>query len=238
MKQAVPSTISFRNIPHNFLENIKNKTIINLYSRFNFLSFTFRRYNEQERKNNQESIENLLFHSLKDFKFMTIYLCNNNQNKQAFFINNKTKSDKELEDKSIPIIVNAFFCVDEKFLIIEQINLSTIKSLINKLQGREITVLNTSPKFDTLEKTSSEKQMKEEIDNFCHEFQSEINQNVFVKATISPVAGFIIRRFLYPSHYFKDSSFFNLYDENKKKEENKKTKLSKLFTCTNVVQHA
>lgn len=102
-----------------------------------------------------------------------------------------------------------------KFLITEQNNLSVIKSLINKLQDKEITVLNAGPKFDILEKTSSEKWLKEEIDNFCHDFQSEINQNEFVKATISPVAGKIIRRFFYPSHYFKYSSFFNFYKKKK-----------------------
>lgn len=99
----------------------------------------------------------------------------------------------------------------------------------------EIAIINTGLEFDILEKTSSEKQLKEEIDNFCHEFQSEINQNGFVKATISLVAGYIFRRFFYPSHYLKDFSFFNLYDENKKKEENKKIKLFTLlllFTCT------
>lgn len=79
--------------------------------------------------------------------------------------------------------------------------------------------------------------MKKEIENFCFHFQSQINKSQFVKATILPISGYIIRRFFYPNYYFRDSSFFNFNDGIKLNEENLKTKLYKLiFSCPNVVQ--
>ena len=55
--------------------------------------------------------------------------------------------------------------------------------------------------------------IKEEIDNFCFNFISEIKVNNFVKDTIYPLAGYIIRSFFYPAYFFEDPSFF-IFDEN------------------------
>ena len=227
MKQVMTSTLSFRNVPKNILDGIENQTIKELYSKFNFLYFSFQRYSEQERKDNQESIINLLFYSLKDFKFVTV----NFQNIQTQINNTKSESEHILTD------IDAFFCTEENCIIIQQINLSTIKSLISRLQEKKVVILNTGLEFDIFKDSQNEQNLREEINSFCSKFISEINKNDFVKATISPIAGYVIRRFFYPSHYFSDSSFFNFFDEYKRKEENMKTKLYKMiFQCPNIVQ--
>lgn len=64
---------------------------------------------------------------------------------------------KNLKINLFQSLLMRFSVLMTKFLITEQTNLSVIKSLINKLQDKEITVLNSGPKFDILEKTSSEK---------------------------------------------------------------------------------
>lgn len=114
--------------PRIFLITFLTKLLWNFIQNLTFFYFSFQGYNEQERKNSQKSIENLLFYSLNDFKFITIHLSSNNQNNHTSFIHNKEELNSKFEDKTNLINVNAFFCVESKCLIIEQINI-----LINAL---------------------------------------------------------------------------------------------------------
>lgn len=120
------STLSFCNVPKAIF--LENNEMIELYSKFNFLYISFQEFKKQDKINRQELIVNLLFYSLEDFKLITINL------------NNLIDTD-----------INAFFCAEGKFLIIDRIDISAIKSLINKLRNKKITILNTGQEFDIFE---------------------------------------------------------------------------------------
>ena len=229
------SLVSFHSVPKQKLQGISNNEIKNLYSKFVFLYFSFKRYKKQEGINIQSSIEKLLYYSLKDFKFITVNLNDINQNNQKLFNSNVTNEKSDTETPTTDI--NAYFCCEDKFIIVKQINILIIKTLIEKLKDEKIEILNVSENINLFKKEPNEINAKNEIKNFCQYYQAEINKNKFIKSTISPIIGYTIRRFFYPNYFFKDSSFFDLYRASKSKEEMIKTKLFKLlFECKNNVQ--
>lgn len=62
-----------------------------------------------------------------------------------------------------------------------------------------------------------------EIKNFVMRFQKIIKRNKFIFNTIYSIAAYMIRRYFYPSDFFKDSSFFTLNSSTRKNsnQENK-----------------
>lgn len=58
----------------------------------------------------------------------------------------------------------------------------------------------------------SDTSITEELTNFCKHFQLDIKNNEFIKYTIETIFVYLIRRFYYPSTFFKDPSFFRIED--------------------------
>ena len=127
-------------------------------------------------------------------------------------------------------LFNAVLCVEKHCLIIEQINFTFFKEIIQKLKAQEVALINLSNIHDDESvETLEESQAKEETDNFCSMFIKEVNQNDFVKLTINPILGYVIRRFFYPTKYFKDPSFFIFDEKNYSKDQKYKTEFINLL---------
>lgn len=62
-------------------------------------------------------------------------------------------------------------------------------------------------------KKSNNDEIIEEINNFTNKFRLIIKNNSFLKKTIDPIICYMIRRFYYPSNFFKDQSIF-IFDKN------------------------
>lgn len=75
------------------------------------------------------------------------------------------------------------------------------------MKNNKISIINVNK--ESIDDSKEEELAKREITNFCDNFQNEIKQNFFVKNTISPIVCYLIRRYFYPTEYFKDASFFD-----------------------------
>lgn len=207
------SDIFFKNIPEqykSYIDNIQNTVIKKIYSKFSFLIL--------EKQSNNDKTESYLLNYLKNYKFATYYLTKaNNHNEHV----QTKKSDQNscFENQE----TDAIIAIEDKCLIIEQINPFLINNIITTLQTQQIIILNTRMT------TNSNKESIEEIDNFCSSFDQEIRNNYFVKKTIRPLIGYLIRRYFYPTDYFSDSSFFNFKQINKSKEKDLKEKLYQIL---------
>lgn len=168
--------------------------------------------NEKENDNNESLIESNIYDFLKDFKFITYYI-----------IENQKYNDLSKNTALHPIDV--VFCIEKKCLIIEHIEVLNVKNIINNLKILQISIINANRNPIIFQKDSKEEAL-EEIQKFCSSYYSEINNNQFVKKTIYPIAGYIIRRHFYPTNYFEDQSFFHFYST---EENNYQTNLQDFF---------
>ncbi|KAK8842215.1 hypothetical protein M9Y10_026446 [Tritrichomonas musculus] len=128
---------------------------------------------------------------LKNFKFITCYLYPHN-------LSNNDVSNSRCETAFATI------CDEEQCIIIEKIDISTIDQIINEVKKNGSVVI----KVNNGGNSTGDNQSKEEIDNFVSYFSKEIKNKEFIRKTIRAVACYIIRRFFYPTEYFKNPSFF------------------------------
>ena len=145
-------------------------------------------------------------------------------------MNSNPNKDKD-GINSVSQCVNAILCYERECIIIEQIKTELISQILLKLE-KQASLLNISPVFEIKERTINEIQAKEEVDNFSLHFLNDIQNNEFVKSTISPILGYFIRRFFYPTHYFNDTSFFHSFDE---QEDNTAFFMLNLFSAENTI---
>ena len=205
-------TLSFGDIPQELQEmrkNIKDNTIKKLYSNFNF-HYLSSSTNETIDYN---SIKTYLFQYLNEFKFLT-YQMSKSIEKESGLIN-KTK---------------LIICVENQCLIIDSVNSDLILEIINNL---EISKIDISPETNENSKTKEELAAYEEVTNFCSHFQTHIKKNLFVKSTIFPIVSFIIRRFYYPTNFFKDQTFFIFDTKENTIEQNFQTNFENIISSKN-----
>ena len=164
---------------------IKNNVFRKLYSNFNFLYFPYGFFNQNNDQTNQ--IIDFLFSYLKEYKFISY--CITTANKNAF-------------------IGDVVICAETICVMIEKTNIEVMNELIKKLKDEKIFIIDSNIENVNERIIDDENLSKLEIKNFCSHFQKEIN-NRFIYLTISPIVGYMIRRFYCPTSFFKDSSFFN-----------------------------
>ena len=211
--------LSFQKLPQNYfsmLDQISNDKLKSIYSKF---SFKYLNYIFALEDSDENQIRNLLFDYLKKFKFIIYYILKDNsvicQSNNA----NVQNSDKEEAGK-----IDIIFCVEYHCIIIEKIEIPIIKKIISHLKGNGSLIINVSLIRIVEEKEiKQELESKEEINYFCQNFSSVIRNNEFVKKTIHPIAGYLIRRYFCPSEYFTDKSFF-YFDDTERTEEQKLSK--------------
>ena len=182
-------SLSFKEIPQenkSTINFIVNETIIKLYSKFDFLYFHEIIADHENEK--QDVIQNFIFNYLKNYKFITYQIHENPH------IN----------------LINAIFCVEGTCLIISEINITILLNLISYLKKEGISILYFRNEFQKIEGFVEDEKFHEEIKSFCSypKFRSDISKHRFVNDTIGPMIGYMIRRFFYPTSYFKDKTFF------------------------------
>lgn len=161
--------ISFQEIPQRYnalLNQIQDVVIQKLYSKINFLYYPYMLLiqNKEDNNTNENFISDYLFGFLAKYKFITYQILNYN--------NNQSQIPKNT--------VDAVLCVEKHCLIIEQINFTFFKEIIQKLKSQEIALINLSNIHDDESvENLEESQAKEETDNFCSMFIKEVNQNDF-----------------------------------------------------------
>lgn len=185
------------------LDSIHDESVKNLYSKFSFMYYYYPIIQKNLENECQLSFENILLSIVKNFKFMTFYI-----------YSVKTK-DGSVESE---MNSNLVFCCEKLCLIIEEIDFSTITRIIKFLKENGYSAINTNENYDEDNKTIEEIQAEEEIQNFCFIFRKEINNNEFVRHTIAPIVGYLIRRFFYPTIYFQDPSFFDFKETSQTSE--------------------
>ncbi|KAK8835009.1 hypothetical protein M9Y10_020614 [Tritrichomonas musculus] len=185
-------------------DDITDATLKKLYNQLSFFYFSyFYSLNQNNVPSNIEEIQNdiqsYLIAYLGKFKFLTYHFpdC--------------------IQGKSSSPTIDVVICAESECIIIQQISDEIIKEIIAKLKSQNISLLNVTKNFHG-QKTDEEKIATQEIYNFINKgrFDTQNNTNHFVNYTIQSIVGFSIRRFYFPTFYFKDPSFF-IFNQDKKK---------------------
>lgn len=186
----------FENIPHEYKSNLKASKQEMLDKIFS--NFTFHYYNFTEISLNEIN-KKTLCNLLKDNKFATYkisdarfdFLYNIIQKKNMTLNNNKSLNDSFV-----------ILCVEKKCYILKNIDNLIIDSLCDK---ETISFINTNSINDSsiLEEISK-------LKNFLFKTQNNKKFDIFI---IDPIIAYLIRRYYYPSYYFKDPSFFRFEDK-------------------------
>lgn len=101
--------------------------------------------------------------------------------------------------------LNGTFCVEKSCFILKNINL---KSIFLFSKQNEFSTIYLGSNIFGIPKTLNDKNAETEVKSFYEKYKNQIEKNETIKETIRPIVGFLIRRFFYPSYYFKDPSFF------------------------------
>lgn len=237
----------FIEIPPKYQENInsfsnENEVIKTIYSNFDFLYFPYSQIEIENGANNNiinndlNNLDTYLFDFLKEYKFIIfniayLYENNNNTPNNQDLLHHEYICNLKFDSKSSSsYIVDAIICVEGKCLIIERISYLSIIKIMKKIES---SVLNITTIFKNYESTEAENQAKQEITNFCQDFQKIIFENLFMTFTIQPIVGYLIRRYFYPCEYFKDPSFFT-FDSIQQEEPNRNVKFNDFFFSRNI----
>ena len=133
------------------------------------------------------------------------------------------QNDKEVKHEAILVL-----CMEKNCLIIDFLKFVQIEEIISKLKTKKLSILNASLNHNS-KNSFNDYQTNEEIINFCSHFYREISHNEFINLTIEPVICYLIRRYFYPSTFFKDQSFFSFDSNIYQKEQSIKLKLQNIL---------
>lgn len=198
-------SVSFTKIPHQYQQmkySISEDLISRIYSKFDFLYYTFNHINSQE---NEKASIKYIYNYLRNFRFITYNII-----KTDWLINKRTESNDENLHFTCAVI-----CVENKCIIIEKIKKNLLLSILYQIKSeKQISIINTD--IDCMNENVN---VRDEIINFCSNFQKVIKYNIFLKNSITPIIGYLIRRYYYPKFCFKDPSFFIFNDGKNSKQQ-------------------
>lgn len=242
--------LSFVNISDKYIpfKNEDPDGIFNkIYSKFTFLFLPLTIFNRVEKDNENMIIQELynvisfLLWHLKGYNFLTYKFANINENLETTNSKNSysrsTYFNKNISQFSRFQPVNVIIVSEDKCFIIEKIDYSLFNIIINRKLSKKasqkhvIDTTNYSP--DSNELGINDIQANEEIDNFIKGFKFNIKNNLFIKYTIRPIIGYLIRRYSCPTSFFNDPSFFTFSQDNYSKERETKNQLNKLLFSNN-----
>ena len=172
-----------------------------------YSKFNFKSLNFMNLINDQieeDLIKTFLFNYLKVYKFITYDVA---------------KSKEDLDNQYKDLIA----CVEEECIIIESIPNILIPELFQKTNAIAINV--THNQLDDNQKV--------EIESFINYCKRHLVKNSFVRKTFRAIVSYIIRRYYYPSHFFKNDSFFSFNPGTVSCEQSIKADLTDLFQIQN-----
>lgn len=137
--------LSFHTLPQQYIaciDPIEDERVINIYSKFDFLSINFSYFSEnckdEEPKEIQTAFKSFLINFLKDFNFITYQINSSTQNHTNHDKNNYIHSSE-----SSPYQFDAVICIENKILIIDEISLTLINEIIDNLRINS-SIINTN----------------------------------------------------------------------------------------------
>ncbi|KAK8838052.1 hypothetical protein M9Y10_036002 [Tritrichomonas musculus] len=196
--------VSFKNIPQEYdanINDVQDKVIKTIYNKFIFKYLKYftakETIIEADGNNHKNQFEMFLFNYLKSFKFIVF---------------NYLSDLKEINSGKCDVVI----CVEGYCLIVEQIHLSMFNNIISNLKDHHISIINVTSGISENEMVDDEeRKASEEVNNLYSKLSSKIKTKEFFKNTFYSIAGFLIRRYFFPTEYFKDPSFFNFRGNNK-----------------------
>ena len=118
------------------------------------------------------------------------------------FIEFDIKYSKSIEISSFSQIVEVITCVENNCIIVENINIITIKEIIKKLEHKKLKIISIECAI------REDIFLIEEIVNFESKFKDEIKNNKFVEMTISSIITYPVQRFFLSDKIFQRSIIF------------------------------
>ena len=206
--------ISFQDISMKIQPNInfriQNLALKKMYTKFQFHYLSLDEIYSNKNIFSDELIANYLLSILKEFKLITYELFPILPNSDVIPVNQpqtyilfepwdhsfifKRKNNSSDSD------VNAVLCAEGNCFIIESISVSLISNILYSTESALINLTEKSGNMDN----------REEVSNVI--FDTIPSQGFYFFScpieTNYPIVSYMIRRYFYPSHYFKDPSFF------------------------------
>ena len=155
-----------------------------------------------------------------------IYKINQNTISDSSTANNKPTEEN---------LYNFIICIEDECIIIDEMTKDNIESIIIQLKQAQKSLINVGkfsildPNCLTAKEIEESNNAKDEVKSFCDCFIREIHKNKIIKNLLEPMIGYLIRRYYYPSGYFKDPSFFIFDKKNESKEQIVKNEIQNLF---------
>lgn len=171
-------------------------------------------------KNNHETYIQNIFKNLTFFTYYFTDISNNHQNKY--------------ENNVITQFINVVICYEDECIIIKNIHKLLIQKIINNLKEQKIAMLNVNHNMKSA--NENEKNAKEEIKQFCSYFLMQIESDHFITLTINSIIGYLIRRYFYPTYFFKNPSFFEFDSKVKTSEKDLYLSLMKALSAENQIE--
>lgn len=189
------------------ISNHKNESFIKIYSEFSFYYCNCSSFNNQE-------IKDFIIKLLQENKFVTYEISQIDiSNNKAFF---PLKRAKILENKQLNS-VNIVICIEKCCYIFESIDKNLLNSILSTKNVFFINI-NKNQNINNLLIDHSNQVASNEVNNFCSYYLNLIETNFCIDLTIRPIMCYLIRRFYYPSYFFKDTSFFYFNDHQQKEK--------------------
>lgn len=121
------------------------------------------------------------------------------------FIEFDIKYSKSIEISSFSQIVEVITCVENNCIIVENINIITIKEIIKKLEHKKLKIISIECAI------REDIFLIEEIVNFESKFKDEIKNNKFVEMTISSIITYPVQRFFFVRQNISKINHFLIY---------------------------
>ena len=194
--------LSFQELPLNYqlqLDSIEDPNLAKICSNFIFLYLPLKTIYIENKKVSDELIETFLINFLNEYKFMTFEL----YDRLPF-----SGEESKINDDVVDVVI----CVEGFCFIIESINQFLILRILNRTNASFINLSESKDQIDVYSKEKSE------VFNFWFNTGVDYLSQKITQFTFDSIICFLIRRYFYPSYYFKNPSFF-IFDPHQQRNE-------------------
>lgn len=219
--------ISFQELPSKFqsmIDNAENPTLRKIFSNFRFLYLPLNEIYSKQKNVTEQLIESYLLSVFKEFNFIVYEFVHN------FFLT----EDENPKEKSITAVI----CVEGFCFIIQSIDEDFISKILFYMNSK---LINLTGVFERINQKSIEIGKVKDFINDATKIDPVtcalmdpamlhllIEKETFFNNIMNPAVSYLIRRYSYPSYYFKDSSFFT-FNHNVQADDIIKRKLKKFL---------
>lgn len=205
---------SFQKLPYAIqskINEIDDDFLKNIYQQFDYFYFS---NDSNNNINENNEIENFMYNYFKDYKFIT------------YEILSQSEMKRENSESEIEIKFSAVICIEKKCHLIEGVSNELITQILQRTNSSIIDVRKVYQNGTIIKE-------HERVYEYYLQ-KGEFRNNPIVKNTIRPLSCYLIRRFFYPTVYFKDPLFFSFRQATNTSEQAFRIKFNELLTSQNV----